>query len=200
MWNQNTEYCFKLIVNIFIYLQLTFDCIIVDNHHKCQMSEARLLVEVKEDPSHGISGNEDYRYPLLLWKEIVWCTSTVNRGIEKVLVLYFILHTFIIWTKHCHPYQKCFMEHLRRYPMRLFCLRIYEEKVTRKVAAERMIQRNSLPTPIMPPILVRRVSGSMLSFDFVSTTSRSKFMSKPNLSDLESNATFVVLYLQHLFY
>ena len=52
----------------------------------------------------------------------------------------------------------------------------------RYVARVMMIQRNSLPTPMMPPILVRRVRGEMLSCDLVSSTSRSKLINRPYLS------------------
>ena len=70
------------------------------------------------------------------------------------------------------------------------------QKLMRKVQREMMIQRNCLPTPIMPPILVRRVRGSMLSWDLVSSTSESNVMNKPYLSGRESNPVLVVLYLQ----
>ena len=52
-------------------------------------------------------------------------------------------------------------------------LQMFEQMLMRQVARVMMIQRNSLPTPMMPPILVRRVRGEMLSCDLVSSTSRS---------------------------
>ena len=59
-----------------------------------------------------------------------------------------------------------------------------------------IIHRSCLPTPIIPPILVRRVRGSMFNWFLVSTTSLSKFRNNPYLSERCSYATFSVLYLQ----
>ena len=71
----------------------------------------------------------------------------------------------------------------------------------RKVQREMMIQRNCLPTPTMPPILVRRVRGAIVSSDLVSSTSVAKVTYIPYLSVRESNPVFVVLYLsQHMEY
>ena len=69
------------------------------------------------------------------------------------------------------------------------------QKLMRKVQREMMIQRNCLPTPTMPPILVRRVRGAIVSSDLVSSTSVAKVTYIPYLSVRESNPVFVVLYL-----
>ena len=75
------------------------------------------------------------------------------------------------------------------------------QKLMRKVQREMMIQRNCLPTPTMPPILVRRVRGAIVSSDLVSSTSVAKVTYIPYLSLRESNPVFVVLYLsQHMEY
>ena len=74
----------------------------------------------------------------------------------------------------------------------------YFWRLMRKLQSVMMIHRNCLPTPIMPPILVRRVSGPMFSWDLVSTTSRSMFMNIPYLSDRESNPVLAVLYQMDL--
>ena len=75
------------------------------------------------------------------------------------------------------------------------------QKLMRKVQREMMIQRNCLPTPTMPPILVRRVRGAIVSSDLVSSTSVAKVTYIPYLSVRESNPVFVVLYLsQHMVY
>ena len=75
------------------------------------------------------------------------------------------------------------------------------QKLMRKVQREMMIQRNCLPTPTMPPILVRRVRGAIVSSDLVSSTSVAKVTYIPYLSVRESNPVFVVLYLsQHMEY
>ena len=59
-----------------------------------------------------------------------------------------------------------------------------------------VIQRNCFPTPIMPPILVRRVRDSMFSKERVSCTSLSKFINNPYLSPRQSYPIFSVLYLR----
>ena len=82
-----------------------------------------------------------------------------------------------------------------------------------------IIQRNSLPTPMMPPTLVSRVMGSIVRWEDVTSTSLSNVTNKPYLGQLEwsfgklqtskvhldhanlscrlSNPMLVVLYLEH---
>ena len=74
---------------------------------------------------------------------------------------------------------------------------IFDEKVTKYVRAVMIIQRNSLPTPMMPPILVSRVRGGMVRWDLVTSTLRSKVTNNPYLSCRLSNPILVVLYLNH---
>ena len=59
--------------------------------------------------------------------------------------------------------------------------------MTKYVRAVMMIQRNSLPTPMMPPILVSRVRGGMVRWDLVTSTLRSKVTNNPYLSRRLSN-------------
>ena len=68
----------------------------------------------------------------------------------------------------------------------------------KSVHIEIMIHRNCFPTPIMPPTLVRSVSGSIVRWDCFSTTSLAKWTNKPYLSVRASNPLFVVLNLKLL--
>ena len=51
-------------------------------------------------------------------------------------------------------------------------------------SSEIMIQRNSLPTPMMPPTLVSRVRGSMVRWEELTSTSLSKVTNTPYLGQL----------------
>ena len=60
------------------------------------------------------------------------------------------------------------------------------------------IQRNSFPTPIIPPILVKRVIVSNLSLEVVTSISSVNPTYEPYLSFRASNAVFLVKYLQRM--
>ena len=58
------------------------------------------------------------------------------------------------------------------------------------------IQRNSFPTPMIPPILVKRVIVSNLSLDVVTSISSVKPTNNPYLSFRASKPVFLVMYLE----
>ena len=58
------------------------------------------------------------------------------------------------------------------------------------------IQRNSFPTPIIPPILVKRVIVSMFNFEVNTSMSSVNETNNPYLSVRASNPVFLVMYLK----
>ena len=60
-------------------------------------------------------------------------------------------------------------------------------RVTRKFNAKMMTQRSSLPTPIMPPILVTRLMVVMLYWVVITSTWLANCRYVPYLSDLAWN-------------